>query len=188
MQLLIKRQAYILLSIAILTIFASCTKERVDTYFSFEQSELIVEVDENVTSFRIITVKEIVTTEIDSKIYRMNVKYCDGRELDNYTPTPLRVKLVTDTTKTTAKHNIHFINTGFEYSIGDFTLLEGDKSYRDVKIIPENITEEVVIYYDNNDSWSTYYRDKNGKTVTTIEAPANIINELKVILRPKESK
>ena len=90
--------------------------------FTFKQSELIVEVDETTTSFRI-----------------------EGEFSEKFSTYGL---VGLDTLRTTAKHKIHFINTGEHAdNIGDLTQSDGLKAYRDVTILPENITEEVAISY-----------------------------------------
>lgn len=170
----------IIVIIAILTVFTSCDVGKEDIaqdYFGFEQSELIVEVDKDVKSFRIVTIKQTVIGEIGK-----NSGYTRSGTL---TDIPL-IGLETDTTRTTAKNNIHFINTGSKGNIGDFTILDEIKSYKDVEIIPENITKEVVIYYYADGLGNRLDHDnKNGVLTIATEPPANLIRELKVILRPK---
>lgn len=160
----------IIIVVAILTIFISCKKEITETYLNFEQSELIVDVDEDVNSFRIVTLKEIRVFEYDIDDYR-RIMYCSGCS------EPPTIYLVSDTTKTTAKENVHFINTAYNSDIDDFTKLDETKSYIDIEIIPENITEEVAICYISRSSPETNYTDSG--IIVTRE------NKLKVILRPK---
>lgn len=84
-------------------------------YFGFETAELVIEVTPETKLFRI----NVECTHFASE----NVGVCLNKE------------------NTTAEHEVHFINTpnGFN-GIGDFTLLEGKKMYKDVTIMPENIT------------------------------------------------
>lgn len=99
----------------------TCCNDGVFNNFSFATDELIVEVDETTTSFRI-----------------------EGEYPVEFDHNPW-VRL--DIGSTTAKHKIHFINTGDMGGIGDFTQSDGLKIYRDVTILPENITEEVRLFY-----------------------------------------
>ena len=114
--------------------------------FGFETSELVVEVAPDIKSFRI------------------------NGEFDNFAPDNPYVNL--DKVNTTAKHKVHFINTPVgSDGIGEFTFLEGKKMYKDVVILPENITEEVRILY--------YIYPFEGY-------PESFIYKLTVILRPKK--
>lgn len=127
-------------------------------FTEFTTSELIVEVTPDVESFRI--EREGTLKAEEYPLIRI------------------------DTTKTTAKHNHHFINTvDIEMGeiLGRFTLIpETKKSYRDVVIIPKNITEEVKIFYG-----------PRFKTVLPYPPPIipdSLIEELVVILRPKSEE
>lgn len=135
MKLLIK---FSIIALAIL--FTSCKKEVHDSSddedvyepyivtFTFNEEVTIIEVDENVTSFRIAgTLSDNATP-----------KYIENLYVD--------VKL--DKENTTARHNVHFINV----SKDPFKHSDGFNVYKEVKIIPENITSEVsIIYLAHND-------------------------------------
>lgn len=124
-------------------------------YYSFIESEQVVEVDADTKSFRIVV-----------------------RKIENNGDAPVVVFL--DTTRTTARHKVHFINDvdidtlslrQSIYTIGDFTPMDSlNMYYREVKLLPENIKSEVVIHY------------------SLANVPYDLINQLKVILRPKTNK
>ncbi len=119
--------------------------------FSFSTAEQIVEVDETTTSFRI-----------------------EGEFPIEFTHNPW---VWLNTTTTTAKHKFHFINTGDPGDIGEFTQSDGLKIYRDVTIIPENITEEVIISYSTSQVSCPYHPFVPGPNYT---------RDLTVRLRPKK--
>lgn len=118
-------------------------------YFGFLTSEIVVDVESETKSFRI-----------------------EGEWTHKVSDLP-QIEIDRDTT--TAKHKFHFVNTPeSNYDIGKFTpLLEGNKVYKDVVIMPENIKEKVVILY-RHARW-------NGE-------PEGLIKELKVVLQPKTLK
>ena len=92
--------------------------------FGFTKSELVVDVTPETKSFRI----EITGLQQGGRFPEVEL----------------------DTLNTSAKHNFHFINAvGSNGStIGLFTLIPNSKkSYKDVEIIPENITKNLVINY-----------------------------------------
>ncbi len=115
-------------------------------YFKFTKEEMVVEVDSTITKFRIV-----------------------GEWTIERTPYSF---VHIDTVNTTAKHNVHFFNeVDIEnLTLGEFHHLEGNKTYKDVKIFPKKITEKVVIYYDIH-SWGQIENQR-----------------LKVTLQPKKKR
>lgn len=116
-------------------------------YFGFSTDEIVVDVTPDVRSFRI-----------------------EGEFTDSAEPQPY---VTIQREGTTVKHNVHFINEileGHRY-IGDFTIKDDKNIYKDVTIIPENITEEVRIIYFKEKDW---------------QEPEGLIKKLTVILRPAQ--
>lgn len=115
-------------------------------YFEFSTDELVVDVTPDVKSFRI----------------EVEFAHVSWRKPD----------ITIQREGTTVKHNVHFINEIIEgtINVGYFTIKDDKKVYKDVVIIPENITEEVRIIYI-----------KQGRYV---HEPDDLINQLTVILRP----
>lgn len=115
----------------------------------FTKSEMVVEVTAETKSFRI---------EVEGTIESPKKGTGIGINKD----------------ETTAKHNVHFVNTPdpLAMDIGEFIPMpEGKKSYKDVEIMAESITEEVVIVYEQ--------QHKNSD---------KLIHKLKAILRPTTDK
>lgn len=142
-----------LLALLSLVLFVGCNSnfnpypDNTDpNYFQFSTDELVVDVTPNVKSFRI------------------EGKFAHFSEI--------RPDVTIQREGTTVKHNVHFINDVREGSncIGDFTILDDKKVYKDVTIIPENITEEVQIIYL--------------KIGRSFYEPEDLTNQLTVILRP----
>ena len=123
--------------------------------------------------FNFNTFEQIVEVDADTKKIRI--------EGNVSTPISYLTQVVfLDTVKTTARHKVHFINVvgSTQGSVEGF-VVESTKVYLDVEIIPENITEEVVICY------TLLYNDYgNPSSKNTPEE----INTHKVILRPKVQK
>lgn len=65
------------------------------------------------------------------------------------------------------------------YCLLFISLIACEKAYKDVTIIPENITEQVVIIYST---------DRDRIEESSIEGESGLFNQLKVILRPKTSE
>lgn len=130
----------------------------------FVSSEIVVEVTEETKSFRI---------EMGWPVEHPDITYFINKNVNVYL----------DKEATTAKHNTHFINTPAQElggTIGKFeVLLEERKAYKDVTIIPKNITEQVIITYSTT----------NGRPEgLPIEGEGGLFNQLTVILKPKPSK
>lgn len=132
---------------------SSCYKNVIGDQFAFVRSELIVEVDKSTKSFPI----ELVLIYDDDSNIESN-------------------KVLFDQENSTAKDKTHFVNEldvallkSDSSPIAKFKLREDGKTYyKDVTLIPENITEEVVIYYQ----------------LQSLQIDEN--DRLKVILKPKK--
>lgn len=127
-------------------------------------------------AYSFIELEQVVEVDADTKSFRIIVEWVDGEDQHRDIPVYL------DTINTTARHKVHFINhvdvdelyRQYEYTIGDFTPMDSDNMfYRDVELIPENITSEVSIFYYIQYRSSTHL----------------VLNDrLKVILIPKTNK
>lgn len=132
---------------------------------------------DNMPKFGFIESEQVVEVDVDTESFRILGKWTEGTTSWFHNPRFPRVYL--DTLNTTARHNQHFIShIDPEYgSIGYFTSIDSDKTYREreVKLLPENITSELIIYYD-----IPLYLDSLNSH--------NLINRHKVILRPKANE
>lgn len=147
-----------------IVLFQGCGKKweyyepRMLAQFGFIQSEQIVDVDADTKSFRI--VGEWTTRDNWDE---------DDVFFSPYAHSPL---VFLDTIKTTAIPDEHFINEVEPRlkTIGDFTPMDSNHMYyKDVKLLPENIKSEIIIYYDIDYGYNQH----------------ELIQRHKVILRPK---
>lgn len=99
---------------------------------------------------------KVVEVTPDTKSFRIEIEFYEPIYENELTEEP---HIILDRTNTTAKHNVHFINNTSSSFIGTFSKESLVKWYRDVEIIPENITEEVRIGYFNNSVDSDYPKD-----------------------------
>lgn len=147
-----KKRRIIVLSVLFVILLIGCEKEDLPrSSYHFVRSEEIVEVTEKTKSFRL----EVNWTG-----------YFDGSK--HFSP----IFIIENAT--TAKHNVHFINTPGQWgTIGAFEHLFEGKTYKDITIIPEKITEQVVIVYSTKSVLEDYPGEEG------------LFNQFKVILKPK---
>ena len=113
-----------------------------------------------------------VEAKPDTKSFRIKVR--------RDTPDTDTIKVYLNRTTSTAKNGIHFKDVfGLYGTIGEFTETDNGECYRDVEIIPENITEEVTVDYYINGGMPSY----NGSASNTSDVK---IYKFSVRLKPAE--